>query len=313
MSPQFKFSIQMPYTADADSWTAKVQRAEQLGFYSVSVPDHLGPSLPQLAPMVSLAAAAMVTSTVRLAITVLNNDFRHPTMLAKEIATLDVLSKGRVDMGIGAGWLEEDMTKTGIGTWDPPGTRVSRLFESIAALRALLTGEPVDFDGEYYSIHDFTSVPTPLQAPIPLMLGGGGRRMLSFAAREAQIISILTQMSGTADTRRTAFEEQLGWIREAGGYEREDLTIGVRVLFGAVAQEGESRREAAERATGPTGARAAGGLTVDELLESPFGLIGSTAELVDHVRGVHERYGITYFTVSEPLAWELGPLIAALG
>lgn len=312
MSPQFKFSIQMPFTPDADSWVEKVQRAEAMGFYSVSVPDHLGPSLPQLSPMVSLAAAAMVTSKVRLAITVLNNDFRNPTLLAKEIATLDILSKGRVDMGIGAGWLEEDLTKTGIGTWDPPGIRVSRLFESIEVLRLLFSGEPVSFDGEHYSIHDFTSVPTPIQSPLPIMLGGGGKRMLGFAARNAQIISILTQMSGTADTRRNAFEEQLGWIREAGGYERDDLTIGVRVLFGAVCQPGEVRAAAADRAIGPTGARVAGGLTVDELLDSPFGLIGSTDELVEHVRGVSERYGITYFTVSEPLAWELGPLITAL-
>lgn len=312
MSPQYKFSIQMPFTPDADGWVEKVQRAEAMGFYSVSVPDHLGPSLPQLSPMISLAAAAMVTTKVRLAITVLNNDFRNPTLLAKEIATLDILSKGRVDMGIGAGWLEEDLTKTGIGTWDPPGTRVSRLFESIEALQQLFSGEAVNFDGKYYSIRDFTSVPTPMQDPLPIMLGGGGKRMLSYAAKNAQIISILTQMSGTSDTRKAAFEEQLQWIRDAGGYEREDLTIGVRVLFGAVAQAGEVRATAAERAIGPTGARVTGGLTVDELLESPFGLIGSTTELVEHVRGVNERYGITYFTVSEPLAWELGPLIAEL-
>ena len=302
----------MPFTPDADSWVEKVQRAEAMGFYSVSVPDHLGPSLPQLSPMISLAAAAMVTTEVRLAITVLNNDFRNPTLLAKEIATLDVLSKGRVDMGIGAGWLEEDLTKTGIATWDPPGTRVSRLFESIAALRLLFSGEPVNFDGQYYAIHDFTSVPMPLQDPLPIMLGGGGKRMLTYAAQNAQIISILTQMSGTADTRKNAFEEQLSWIREGGGYERADLTIGVRVLFGAVGQPGEDRAAASARAIGPTGARVAGGLTTEELLDSPFGLIGSTAELVDHVRGVNKRYGITYFTVSEPLAWELGPLISAL-
>jgi probable F420-dependent oxidoreductase len=312
LSPQFKFSIQMPFTPDADGWVAKVQRAEAMGFYSISVPDHIGPSLPQLAPIVSLASAAMVTERIRLAITVLNNDFRNPTLLAKEIATLDIMSKGRVDMGIGAGWLEEDLTKTGIATWDPPGTRVSRLFESITVLRQLFTGEPVNFEGEYYSIKDFTSVPRPIQNPFPIMLGGGGKRMLSYAAKNAQIISILTQMSGTADTRKSAFNDQLSWIRDAGGYERDDLTIGVRVLFGAVGTAGESRAESAARALGPTGMPVAGGLTTDELLESPFGLIGNTAELVNHVQAINTQYGITYFTVSEPLAWELGPLIAAL-
>jgi probable F420-dependent oxidoreductase len=302
----------MPYTPDVDGWVAKVQRAEAMGFYSISVPDHIGPSLPQLAPLISLACAAMVTERIRLAITVLNNDFRNPTILAKEIATLDIMSKGRVDMGIGAGWLEEDLTKTGIATWDPPGTRVSRLFESITVLRQLFTGEPVNFDGEYYSIHDFTSVPKPIQNPFPIMLGGGGKRMLSYAAKNAQIISILTQMSGTADTRKSAFHDQLSWIRDAGGYERDDLTIGVRVLFGAVGTAGESRAESAARALGPTGMPVGGGLTTDELLESPFGLIGNTSELVEHVRAINNQYGITYFTVSEPLAWELGPLISAL-
>ncbi|MDO8733264.1 MAG: hypothetical protein Q7L55_11965 [Actinomycetota bacterium] len=119
-------------------------------------------------------------------------------------------------------------------------------------------------------------------------------------------------MSGTSDTRKAAFEEQLNWIREAGGYEREDLTIGVRILFGTFSVPGENRETASQRAVGPTGGRAAGNLMVDELLESPFGLIGNTSELAEHVRKINERYGVTYFTVSEPLAWELGPLIAEL-
>src|SRR5215213_9499975 len=115
----------MPLGSSAASWAEKVRRAEDLGFYSISVPDHLGPSLPQLAPLIALALAAALTTRLRLAITVLNNDFRHPVMLAKEIATLDLLSGGRVDLGMGAGWLEEDYTKTGIATWDAPNVRLA--------------------------------------------------------------------------------------------------------------------------------------------------------------------------------------------
>ncbi len=309
---EFRFSIQMPFTPDRDSWIEKVQRAEALGFYSISVPDHLGPSLPQLAPLVSLAAAAMVTSRIRLSITVLNNDLRHPTVLAKEIATLDLLSNGRVDMGIGAGWLEEDLTKTGIGPWDPPGTRVSRLFESIELLRELLSGNTVNFDGTYYQVKDFVSVPTPLQQPLPIMLGGGGKRMLQFGAQNAQIISVLTQMSGTSDTRDQAFQEQLSWIKDAGGFDRSDLTLGVRILFSAVGKEGRSREQVCADAVGPTGAKPSGELSTEELLHSPFGLIGSPADIARHVRKMRDDYGITYFTVSEPVAWELGPVIAEL-
>ncbi len=309
----YKFSIQIPVASDADDWVSKVRRAEELGFHSVSVPDHIGPGPWEVSPLICLAAAAMVTSRVRLATTVLNNDFRHPALLAKEIAMLDILSKGRVDMGIGAGWVEDDLTKTGIAAWDPPGVRVSRLFECIEALRQLFTGLPVNLDGDFYKIQQFTSVPIPLQDPLPIMMGGGGRRMLTYAAQHAQIISILTPMAGQADTRRSAFEEQLDWIRQAGGFEREDLTLGVRVLFGAVASPRETRGEAAVRAAQQAGAALGlDGLSVDELLNSPFGLIGSTAEIVEHVQAVNERYGITYFTVSEALGWELGPLISEL-
>ena len=245
-TPRLRFSIQMPMAPDHKAWTDKVRRAEDEGFYSVSVPDHLGRSLPQLAPMVALGHAAAVTSTVRLAITVLDNDFRHPVMLAKEAATLDLLSSGRLDLGLGAGWLVEDYTSTGIATWDPPGVRVDRLFESIELLRRLFAGGEVSFEGRFYKVDGFESYPLPVQQPIPLMLGGGGKRMLTKAAREAQIVSILTRHHGDADARRSAFEEQLGWIEEAGGRARDDLFVGVRVLFGDVGDPGESRLDVAE-------------------------------------------------------------------
>src|SRR3984957_18113221 len=150
-----RFSIQMPDATDVAAWTEKVRRAEDNGFYSVSIPDHLTPTLPQLAPLVALGAAAMVTSRVRLAVTVLDNDFRHPVMLAKEIATLDLLSEGRVDMGLGAGWLPEGYTRTGVAAGAPPGQRVGRLFESIDLLRQLFGGKPVTFKGEHYQVEDF--------------------------------------------------------------------------------------------------------------------------------------------------------------
>jgi probable F420-dependent oxidoreductase len=303
--PPLHFSIQIPSAPDLASWTAMVQRAEGHGFWSVSVPDHLGPSLPQFAPLVALGAAAAVTTRLRLAITVLDNDFRHPVMLAKEVATLDRLSGGRVDMGLGAGWLEEDYTKTGITTWDAPGVRVDRLVESIALLRALFSGESVTFAGTHYDVRDFVSFPTPVQSPVPLMIGGGGKRMLQMAAREANIISILVKIGDTADRRRAAFEEQLQWIADAGGRDRADLEVGIRVLFGDVAASGESRRDVAERVAGF-------GMTPDDVLESPFALVGDHAAIRDHMLEVHERYGISYFTVSEDLAWKVAPVVEEL-
>jgi probable F420-dependent oxidoreductase len=301
-----RVSIQIPSAPDFASWVEKVRRADACGFYSVSIPDHLGPSLPQFAPLVALAAAAAVTTRLRLAVTVLDNDFRHPVMLAKEVATLDVLSGGRVDMGMGAGWLEEDYTKTGVATWDPPATRVARLIESIALVKQLFGGETVTFEGEHYRVNDFRSFPKPVQKPVPLMIGGRGKRMLSMAAREAQIISILAAPS-EGGSRLAGFEEQLGWIADARGSDRDDLMVGIRIPFGEIAGSGESGVAAAER----LGARM--GLPARDVLESPFFIVGELGDIKEHLLDIQRRYGISYITVSEDLAWQIAPIVRELG
>jgi probable F420-dependent oxidoreductase len=301
-----RFSIQLPSAVDAKAWTDKVRRAEDLGFYSVSVPDHVSPQLPQLAPFVALAAAAMVTTTVRLAVTVVNNDFRHPVMVAKEVATLDLLSSGRVDLGLGAGWLETDYTTSGIRSWDPAGQRVSRLEEAITLLRQLLTGSEVTFEGEHYQVAGFESFPSPAQASVPLMIGGSGQRMLTIAARQADIISIIVN-SPKADNTIKAFEERLTWIADAGGRERPDLTVGIRVVMGAVSGPGRSRRDAAEEIA------SARGLAASEVLDSPFVLAGDHAAIRDRIVELHEQYGISYFTLSEDFAWQLSTIVGELG
>jgi probable F420-dependent oxidoreductase len=301
-----RFSIQIPLAPDMASWRDKVRRAQDEGFYSVSVPDHLSPSLPQLAPLVALSAAAALTDRIRLAVTVLDNDFRHPVMVAKEIATLDLLSDGRLDIGLGAGWLEEDYTKSGVGSFDPPATRVDRLFESIDLLGQLLNGEEVTFDGRFYRVEGFRSSPLPRQSPIPLMIGARGRRMLTAAARRAQIVSILASFGPAADQLET-FEEQLGWIEAAGGRRRSDLSVGVRIPFGQVVGPGQSGRAAAADFAERTGA------TVEEVVASPFSLVGDLAMVKEQLLRLRDRYGISYVTLSEEMAWALGPLVAELG
>jgi probable F420-dependent oxidoreductase len=305
VTSRLQFSIQMPMAESRTAWKDKVKRADDAGFYSISVPDHLGPSLPQLAPLVALASAAAVTSRLRLAVTVLNNDFRHPVMLAKEIATLDLLSDGRVDLGMGAGWLEEDYTRTGVATWDPPGTRVSRLFESVEVLRALLLSEPVDFDGDYYHLKDFASYPSPVQSPVPLMIGARGQRMITWAARNAQIVSILAATSAGGNSL-AGFEQQLGWIEEAGGRQRDDLVVGIRIPSGRVARPGESGLEVAERFAATIG------MPLEQVLGSPFMVVGDLPMIRDHLLEVTARYGTPYITLSEDQAWDLAPLVEEL-
>jgi probable F420-dependent oxidoreductase len=299
------FSIQIPGAPDLAGWLDKVRRAEDSGFFSLSVPDHLGPSLPQLAPFVALAAAAPVTTDLRLAITVLDNDFRHPVMVAKEVATLDVLSGGRVDVGLGAGWLEEDYTKTGIAPWDPAPVRVARLEESIRLVKQLLGGEPVTFDGDHYHVEDFRSLPSPVQAPVPLIVGVRGRRMLTLAAEQAQIVSILARNAPGANSR-AGFEQQLDWLRHADGADRDDLMVGLRIPFGELARPGESSREAIERFSSERS------VPVDVLEDSPFCLVGDRVRARDHLVALHEQYGVRYFTVSEDLGWQVAPLLEDL-
>jgi probable F420-dependent oxidoreductase len=302
---RLQFSIQMPVAKSLAEWKDKVRRADEIGFYSVSVPDHLGPSLPQLAPLVALASAAALTTRLRLAITVLNNDFRHPVMLAKEIATLDLLSDGRVDLGMGAGWLQEDYTKSGVASWDPPATRVSRLFESVEVLRALFSSESVDFEGEFYSLKDFASYPTPVQSSIPLMIGGRGKRILTWAARNAQIVSILAATSEGGNSL-AGFEQQLAWIEEAGGRQRPDLVVGIRVPLGRVAQKGESGLEVSKQFAARLG------MPLEQVLGSPFMVVGDLAMIRDHLLEVSARYGTPSITLSEDQAWDLAPLVEEL-
>ena len=302
-----RFSVQIPNAPDGKAWLDKVKRAEDIGCYSVSVPDHLGASLPQLAPFVALAAAAATTTRIRLATTVIDNDFRHPVMLAKEVATLDVLSDGRVDLGIGAGWEEEDYTRTGICTFDPPAQRVDRLIESLDVVGRLLAGEEVTHTGTHYQLDRFRANPDPVQRPVPLMIGAGGKRMLTMAAQRAQIISLIARIGGASDRRSSALEQQLQWIEDAGGRQRDDLAIGVRVFFGEIAGPGEPRRAVAERVA------AKWSMDVDDVLASPYGMVGDPIAVRDHLQAISERYGITYFTINEQFAWDASAVISELG
>src|SRR5881396_136194 len=178
----------------AEHWREVAKRAEALGYDTLLMPDHI---TDQLAPMPALAAAAAATTTLRVGSFVFDNDYRNPVMLAKEATTLDLLSGGRLEFGIGAGWSRRDYQQLGI-PYDMPKVRVDRMEEAVTLIKRLWTEEKVTHEGPYYRVRDASVLPRPTQRPHPpIMIGGGGPRMLRIAAREAQIVAIAPTLNSS--------------------------------------------------------------------------------------------------------------------
>jgi probable F420-dependent oxidoreductase len=262
----------------------------------------------------------MATTTLRVACNVFDNDFRHPALLAKIAASVDMLSGGRFELGIGAGWNKEEYERAGI-PFDPPAVRVSRLEEAVRIIKGLWAEGPFTFSGQYYTIRGLEGWPKPLQRPHPpLFIGGGGKRLLSFAAREADIIGILGQALrdgglDIASGTEAGLSEKVGWIRAAAGERFAQIELNLLIWAVAVTDD---RRAAAERLVAADArwlARIMGDtpwLTAEQMLESPYFLIGSIEEIVRQVRVLRERHGISYLTV---FPWDLeafAPVVAQL-
>jgi len=222
----FRFGVINETVGDPAAWVAAVRHTEELGYATILIRDHFVPDFfgDQLAPLPALMAAASLSRTLRLGTLVLDNDYRHPALLAKEAATLDLLSGGRFALGIGAGWLRHEYDAAGI-PYDPPGTRIGRMAEAIQILNGLFADGPFTFAGTHYRVTDLDGFPKPLQRPRPpLLIGGGGKRILSLAGRHADIVGLLTTAVETGvvvddPVNRLAgrVAEQIGWVREAAG------------------------------------------------------------------------------------------------
>jgi probable F420-dependent oxidoreductase len=300
-----RFAVQLVGAPDGPGWASLSRQAEASGFDVVSLPDHLG---EQFAPLPALTAAACATTRLRLSMFVLANDMRHPGVLAKEVATLDVLSGGRVELGLGAGWDRADYAALGI-PFDRPPVRIARLEESVRAIRALLAGEEVSAHGEHYQLEGLSVRPRPIQAGgVPIVLGGGGRTMLSLAGRLADIVSVATENNGRndrsvlgPDIRRAAVEDQIGWVRQAAGARFDHIELNLRVRMVAIGVD----REAKAR-IGAEGMDC----SADDLLGSPFCLLGSVDEVADQLLRTRDELGISYLTVSQRHMDQMAPVVA---
>jgi len=303
----FRFTVQGSRSRSTAEWLDLARRAEDLGYAGLGIADHFD---LQLGPVAALAAAALVTDHLTLGAMVFCNDFRHPALLAKEVATLDQLSDGRVRLALGAGWATDDYRWTGIGL-DAPGARIERLAEAVTIVKALLSSdEPVSFTGDHYRVDGLVGAPSPVQRPIPLVLGGGGRRMLSLAAREADVVAVNVALPGGVidasvgpDATAEHTDTKLRWIREAAGDRFDDLTLQVRVHVAAVTDD---RQGMAELIGGGLG------LDPDAALASPFALAGDVERIVDTLLERRERWGFSEIGISASACDDLAPVVARL-
>ncbi|MFI5225695.1 MAG: TIGR03621 family F420-dependent LLM class oxidoreductase [Candidatus Limnocylindrales bacterium] len=307
----FRFLTDPGEIADGRQLAAEARRAESMGYSAMVLPDHL---VEQLAPIPVLATVAAATDRLRIAPFVLNNDLRHPAVLAQDLASLDVLSGGRLEIAIGAGWNKPEYDRIGL-PFEPVAVRSARLEEAVAVLKGTLGDGPFSFHGTYYTITDHDGYPKPVQRPHPpLFIGGGGRRTLSLAGREADIVGLAPRiLSGQrADPRSftiAAAAEKIGWVREAAGDRFDRLEFNVYPSGTAITVTDHPRAEAAkvaDRMRDRTGVE----LTVDEVLESPHIFIGSIDGFVEKFRLLRERLGISSFLVGG--IDELAPVVERL-
>ncbi len=301
----FRFAITATRAESGDAWRAKARRIEELGYDTLLITDHI---TQQLAPIPAMAAALEATTRLRVGSYVFSNDYRNPVMLAKEIATLDVLSGGRVEFGLGAGWYQRDYDMLGL-PYDPPGKRVSRMIEAVALIDRLFAEGSVDASGEFYTVHGATVLPKPVQRPRPpLMIGAGGPRMLRFAARHADIVALNPRFDANAqpvisDLTRGETERKLARLRTEAGERLDRVELNIFIVDAGVTDEPRSLFDAL--ATRLKGAAA-------QVVDSPFFLYGSHADLKRQLLARRERLGITYFGLPEKAMEPFAPLVREL-
>ena len=301
----FRFGLVATEAESAEAWREKAQRAEALGYDILLVPDHIVGGRVGWAP--ALMAAAAATSRLRIGTNVLDNDFRHPAFVAQDVATLDLLSDGRFELGIGAGWMLEDYTRTGI-PWDAPGIRAGRMEEAVSIIIRLLEGESVTFTGQHYSIDDLAPSVLPVQQPRPpLMIGAGGPRMLTFAAHHADIVSVVfsSRREGglMLDLDTVAVAGKIARVRKAAGdrFTQIELNVLLQGVFSADERQAASEEWSAAMELPPAA-----------FFDSPYFLFGSADEIAATIQHRREELGISYYSVFDRHAEALNPVVERL-
>jgi probable F420-dependent oxidoreductase len=308
----FSFIADAYDVANGHDLAERARRAESLGVTTFAIPDHLVAG--NFAPTPYLATVAAATTTLRISAFVHNNDLRHPAVLAQDLATLDVLSGGRLDIALGAGWNKPEYAAIGL-PFDPVGTRVARLTEAVTIIKGCFADGPFSFHGEHYDITEYDGFPKPAQQPHPpFLIGGGGRRTLTLAGREAQIVGLAPrilreQRSDPRSLTWAAAEEKIGWVREAADGRFDDLVFNAYPSGWPITVTDDLRGEA-RKVVDRLKSRSGIELTEQEVIDSPHVFIGSIDRFVEKFSELREGLGISSFLVGD--LTELGPVVERL-
>jgi probable F420-dependent oxidoreductase len=315
MQRSFRFGVLCEEMGTREAWLAKARRAEELGYSTLLLRDHFtpGPFGNQFAPIAALMAAAMATTRLRIGSMVFDNDYRHPVILSKEAATLDVLSDGRLEFGLGAGWMGKEYEQAGM-SFDPSSARVARFEEALHIFKGLFALEPVTFSGKYYTITGIQGFPRPLQQPHPpILIGAGGRRMLALAAREADIVGILAGPLNAGEPTPTdpaaysaeSLSCKIAWLREVAEerFSQLELSVITNPRFTS------NRRQGAEQIARERGWN---NVSTEEILKMPTFFIGTVDEVVEQMLERRERFGISYYMTFDRVMEAFAPLVARL-
>ena len=305
----FRFGVQLSTAATGGEWVEQARKIESLGYDVATMPDHFG---DQLAPVPALQAILDATTTLRASALVFDNDYKHPVVLAKELATMDVLSNGRVEIGLGAGWMISDYEQAGM-QYDRPGVRIDRFLEGLHIIRSAMGPGKFSFEGEHYTITDYDGLPKPVAGSCPpVLIGGGGPRVLKIAAREADIVGVngslhagvvgpdaIASMTGEVITEKVALVADAA---EAAG-RLDHIEMNIRAFFVSVTDD---------RAGQVSGMAQMIGVEEQMIENSPFALIGSPDHMIETIQARREQYGFSYVIVGPDELEAFAPVVAAL-
>ena len=307
----FRFAVQAVKTTSAREWRDLARKVEDLGYSTLFVADHYldrGPAAQDVGPIAAMAAAAAVTDTLRIGCRVFCVDYHQPAALAKEVATLDLLSDGRLELGIGAGWSEQEYRMMGI-PFGEAARRVDKLEEMVAFLKAYFAGDELDFHGDSIDVAGYVGLPRPVQQPHPpFMIGGSRKRVLSLAGREADIVSFANvgfePVNDAGLTPQQEAERRCGYARDAAGARFAQLDVESSPYFSAITDDPHPKLAAlADRF----------GTTTDVMLDHPNVLMGTVDEVTERLRGRRARYAVNYVSFQQANLDEFAPIVTRLG